>query len=60
MWATWPYVMGLSINVARQRGKQEVQSETETPKELEVTENYPEEGEALILRKVDVGFNESV
>ena len=47
-------------NVARQRGAQVVQAETETPKELEVTENYPEEGEALILRKVDVGFDESV
>ena len=39
-------------NVARQRGAQVVQVEPEAPKELEVTMNYPEEGEALLLRKV--------
>lgn len=39
-------------NVARQREAQVVQAEPEAPKELEVTENYPEQGEALLLRKV--------
>ena len=45
--------------MARQRGSQVVEAETETPKEMEVAENYPEEGEALILRKADVGIDES-
>ena len=39
-------------NVARQREAQVVQDEPEAPKELEVTENYHEQGEALLLRKV--------
>ena len=39
-------------NVARQRGAQVVQAEPEAPKELEVAENYPEQGEALLMRKV--------
>ena len=29
-----------------------MKSEPKAPKELEVTENYPEQGEALLLRKV--------
>jgi len=29
-----------------------VQAEPEAPNELEVVENYPEQGEALLLRKV--------
>ena len=39
-------------DVVRQRGAQAVQDEPKAPKYLEVTENYPEEGEALLLRKV--------
>ena len=39
-------------NGARQRGAQVVQAEPETPKELEVAVNYPEQGEALLLKKV--------
>ena len=39
-------------NVSRQRGAQVVQAEPEAPKELEVTENYPKQGEALLMRKV--------
>ena len=29
-----------------------MQAEPEAPKELEVTENYPKQGEALLMRKV--------
>ena len=29
-----------------------MQSELEDPKELEVVENYPKQGEALLMRKV--------
>ena len=39
-------------NVARKRGAQVVQDEPEAPNKLEVTENYPEEGEALLLKNV--------
>jgi hypothetical protein len=39
-------------NVVRQRGAQVVQVEPEAPKELEVIEDYPEQGEALLMRKV--------
>ena len=39
-------------NVARQRGAQVVQVEPGAPKELEVVVNYPEQGEALLLKKV--------
>ena len=38
-------------NVARQRGAQVVQVEPEAPRELEVADNYPEQGEALLMRK---------
>ena len=37
-----------------------MQDETETPKEWEVAENYPKEGEALLARKAVVGINESI
>ena len=39
-------------NVSKQRGAQVVQAKTEAPKELEVAENYLEQGEALLMRKV--------
>ena len=44
---SWDYLE----NVSRQRGAQVVQAEPEAPKELEVAENYPEQGEALLMRK---------
>ena len=47
-------------NVVRQRGAQVVQFEPKTPKELEVVENYPEEGEPLLVKKAVAGINESV
>ena len=45
-------------NVSRQRGAQVVHAEIESPKELEIVGNFPEEGEALIFRKVDVEVDE--
>ena len=39
-------------NFSRQRGPQVVQDEPKDPKEIEVVENYPEQGEALLMRKV--------
>ena len=39
-------------NVARKRGAQVVQVEPKAPNKLEVTENYPQEGEALLLKNV--------
>ena len=39
-------------NVVRQRGAQVVQVEPEAPRELEVAENYPKQGEALLMRKI--------
>ena len=39
-------------NVVRQRGAQVVQVEPKAPKELEVGENYLEQGEASLMRKV--------
>ena len=39
-------------NVSRQRGAQVVQDKPEAPKELEVAENYLEQGESLLMRKV--------
>ena len=47
-------------NVSRQRGAQVVRAGTKTLKELEVDESYPEEGEALLVRKAVVGINEIV
>ena len=45
---SWDYVE----NVSLQRVAQVVQYEPGAPKELEVAENYPEQGEALLMRKV--------
>ena len=39
-------------NVSKERGAQVVQFELEAPKELEVSENYPKQGEALLMREV--------
>ena len=39
-------------NITRQRGAQVVQAKPEAPNELEVAENYPKQGEALLMRKV--------
>ena len=39
-------------NVVRQRGAQVVQVEVESPKVAQVVENFPKEGESLIMRKV--------
>ena len=47
-------------NIVRKRQTQVVQAEIETPKELEVTKNYPEEGVALLVRKAFVEINELV
>ena len=39
-------------NIVRQRGEKVVQYEVEYPKAAEVVENFPKEGESLIMRKV--------